>query len=325
MEDKKTHSELSVSIIIPAYNYENFIVRAIESALGQDHPEIEVIVVDDGSTDSTGMLAARFEPKVRLVSQRNQGLAGARNEGIARSKGAFIIFLDADDWMESFAVSQMVKKFAELPAEYGVVACEKNVIDRTGKVIVAGVADKKGEDVEVVWEDLVLSRPHKRFLPFALIKREVFERSGLFDVSYGRLGSEDREFFIRVSRSYRICRMNARLLNYTIHGLNMSADPNRQLPGMLKCLRAVKDSDVRPWRNILFWSKVHAFFHYQASGMYRDLPDHTKALKHIVASILRYPFPLSRKTYSLPHGTRLRRLWVCGRDCLLGLSNAGSV
>src|SRR5690242_10687505 len=92
-----------VSVIIPAYNYARFLPQAIESALQQDYPEFEVLVVDDGSTDNTAEIAAvysRADKRVRYLHQKNAGLPAARNTGIQHARFDFIGFLDADDaWL----------------------------------------------------------------------------------------------------------------------------------------------------------------------------------------------------------------------------------
>src|SRR3712207_1908731 len=85
-----------VSVVIPCYNQAHFLGEAIESVLAQSYPNVEIIVVDDGSTDATSEVARSY-PKVRLVRQENQGLSGARNAGLARSEGEYVVFLDADD------------------------------------------------------------------------------------------------------------------------------------------------------------------------------------------------------------------------------------
>ena len=97
-----------VSIIIPNFNQARFVVSAIESALGQTYPFFEIIVVDDGSTDNSREVVARFGNKVRYMWQKNQGLAGARNTGIKAAKGEFIGLLDADDeWERNFLDSML--------------------------------------------------------------------------------------------------------------------------------------------------------------------------------------------------------------------------
>jgi len=86
-----------VSIIIPSYNYGHFICRAIDSAINQTYPNIEIVVVDDGSTDDTLSRISDYGDKIQIVSQANQGASAARNRGIQEASGEFIAFLDADD------------------------------------------------------------------------------------------------------------------------------------------------------------------------------------------------------------------------------------
>src|ERR687889_2943029 len=85
-----------VSVVIPCYNQAHFLGEAIESVLAQSYPNFEIIVVDDGSMDDTSEVAGSY-PKVRLVRQENQGPSGARNAGLARSEGEYVVCLDADD------------------------------------------------------------------------------------------------------------------------------------------------------------------------------------------------------------------------------------
>ena len=87
-----------VSVIMPAFNGEAFIAEAIDSALAQDYPHLEVIVIDDGSTDGTCDIVRSYGDRVRLLEQKNQGAAAARNLGIEQARGHYIAFLDADDY-----------------------------------------------------------------------------------------------------------------------------------------------------------------------------------------------------------------------------------
>ena len=101
-----------VSIIIPAYNVEKYIFRAIESCIEQTYKDIEIIIVDDGSIDNTfGIISeyAERDYRIRIYRQQNKGVSVARNRGIKESRGDFLIFLDADDWMETDTVETLMQ------------------------------------------------------------------------------------------------------------------------------------------------------------------------------------------------------------------------
>jgi glycosyltransferase involved in cell wall biosynthesis len=102
----QTHS--TVSVIIPVYNAERYLRAAIESVLTQTVLPLEIIVVDDGSTDASGTVARRFVPNVRVVTQPNEGPAAARNCGVSLARGDYLAFLDADDlWLPGKLTQQL--------------------------------------------------------------------------------------------------------------------------------------------------------------------------------------------------------------------------
>ena len=86
-----------VSVVIPNYNYGQYLRQAIDSVLAQTYPAIEIIVVDDGSQDKSEAIVRSYGERVRLIAQRNQGVSVARNRGVQESAGEFVAFLDADD------------------------------------------------------------------------------------------------------------------------------------------------------------------------------------------------------------------------------------
>jgi len=101
-------NEPLVSVIIPVYNCERYLAEAIKSVLAQTYHPIEIIVVDDGSTDGSGNVAKRFAPSLRYCFQPNSGTGAARNRGIDLAQGSFFGFLDADDvWMKDKLTLQM--------------------------------------------------------------------------------------------------------------------------------------------------------------------------------------------------------------------------
>lgn len=98
--------QLLVSIIIPCYNYADYLPEAIQSARTQTYKNIEIIVINDGSTDNTDEVARKYADNIRYVSRENKGIVATRNEGVSLSRGQYIIQLDADDWLDKNYVQE---------------------------------------------------------------------------------------------------------------------------------------------------------------------------------------------------------------------------
>lgn len=109
-----------VSVIIPAYNYGQFVLSAIDSVKRQDYPHIEIIVVDDGSTDNTPQLLSSLT-SIIYVRQQNQGLSAARNHGIRLASGKYLQFLDADDLLGSTSIRKRVEFLEQNPDKSAVI------------------------------------------------------------------------------------------------------------------------------------------------------------------------------------------------------------
>src|SRR5438067_6268305 len=120
----------AVSVVIPAFNYARYLPLAIDSALNQTHANLEVIVVDDGSTDDTREVVGAYrDERVRYVHQENAGLSAARNTGIRNARFAFVGFLDADDeWLPDMLAAAM-ERFANLPERFAIIACGSFRVD----------------------------------------------------------------------------------------------------------------------------------------------------------------------------------------------------
>jgi len=91
------NEEITISVIIPAYNAENFLARTIDSVLAQTYKPLEIIIIDDGSKDNTAAVAKKYRDNILYVFKENGGESSARNAGIKYSKGSWIAFLDHDD------------------------------------------------------------------------------------------------------------------------------------------------------------------------------------------------------------------------------------
>jgi glycosyltransferase involved in cell wall biosynthesis len=113
----------TVTIITPCYNGARFIERTIQSALAQSRPPLEIIVVDDGSTDESAALAEAFGPPVRVVRQANQGESVARNRALAEARGSHVLFLDADDLLQPEALEHLTKALEGQPGAVALMGC----------------------------------------------------------------------------------------------------------------------------------------------------------------------------------------------------------
>ena len=110
---------MTISVVIPAYNCERYIERCLGSVLSQRGAELDVIVINDGSSDGTGSVLGQYEDRVRILTTENRGSAAARNSGIEMARGDYVMFIDADDWLADGAIERL-----------------RGVIDETGADIV---------------------------------------------------------------------------------------------------------------------------------------------------------------------------------------------
>lgn len=156
-----------VSVVIPVYNGARYLADAIRSVLAQDHRPIQVVVVDDGSTDDSADVAAAFAPDVECHRQPNQGAAAARNLGVTLAHGALLTFLDADDvWMPG-KLRRQVDAMASHPHLDLVLGHVRQVI----------VGATKGGAVQ--------APAQPGYVPGALLmRREAFDRVGPFDTRW---------------------------------------------------------------------------------------------------------------------------------------------
>lgn len=124
---------VKVSIIVPIYNVEAYLERCLDSIAKQSYPNIEVIMVDDGSTDTSAEIARRYEQRYthfRLIQQENRGLGGARNTGICKATGDYIAMPDSDDWVHADYIYRLVETAIKYDAD--VVECNGVMVWENG-------------------------------------------------------------------------------------------------------------------------------------------------------------------------------------------------
>lgn len=180
-----------VTIVIPCFNCELYLAEALSSAVGQTYDNIEIVLVDDGSTDRSLEIARNF-PQVRIVSQPNGGSSAARNTGLGVSEGEFVLFLDADDRLAPDAVRSHLDGFSQRP-DVSMVYGGLRIIDRFGNVL-----EQFPRDAECMrWRELlfVLSPVPTQ----SMFRRDRLVAAGRFDPKVGLL--QDFELLLRLARS----------------------------------------------------------------------------------------------------------------------------
>jgi glycosyltransferase involved in cell wall biosynthesis len=186
-----------VSIVIPAYNAMNYLPDTVESVFQQTFDNYEVIIVNDGSQDNIESWFAQLNhPKVRLITQENQGLSGARNTGILNAQGEYVALLDADDLWAPTKLEKQVELLNQSP-EVGLIYTWMALIDEnglpTGRMFSA-------EDEGNVWEKLLeFNVVGCGSVP--LIRRSCFDKVGLFDRNL-RSYVEDWDLWLRMAPHY---------------------------------------------------------------------------------------------------------------------------
>jgi len=184
-----------VSIVIPTYNRARYVREAVESALSQTFRDLEVIVVDDGSTDGTRGALGSLIDRVRYFRQENRGLAAARNTGIARARGRYVAFLDSDDRLEPRMVDEVLRTFREHPDAGAVFVAEREVDEDgrpTGRLHTKRTPGVRFSTAGMLSRDTGVGcgRP-------PVVRREWLEQLGGFDESFP--SAVDCEMWIRYS------------------------------------------------------------------------------------------------------------------------------
>lgn len=218
---RETRDLTPVSVVVPCYNQAGFLGEAIQSAIAQSHAPLEVIVVDDGSTDDTARVAARF-PDVHYLRQPNAGAPSARNAGLRQATGDLIVFLDADDRLLPDAISRGVAALAAHP-DWACVTGHVRIIDRSGATVDRPPQDHAGGD-----QFIALLRANYIWTPGAVLyRRAALADAGPFDPAAG--ASADYELNLRLARRFAIGCHHHVVLEYRRHDANMSGDLARML------------------------------------------------------------------------------------------------
>ena len=219
---------VTVTVVIPCFNQARYLRSAIESALGQSPPPLECIVVDDGSTDETAVLAKSLG--VIVLTQPNRGVSEARNAGLAAARGDLVVFLDADDELLPDALAHGTTALAAADGLSAVVGrCQ--VMDAQGRPLRAGQQAIDPSNLYREW----LSRNFVWTPGAAMFRRAALVRTGGFPA--GRGPAADYAVYLRLARKNEVASHPREVVRYRQHDASMSRDPALMLRQTLRVLR----------------------------------------------------------------------------------------
>jgi glycosyltransferase involved in cell wall biosynthesis len=278
-----------VSLIIAAFNHARFLDAAIDSALAQTLGAVDVIVVDDGSTDDTPAVLARYAGRIRVLRQPNRGLAAARNAGLAAARGTYVAFLDADDVMAPTKLAAQLEVLERSPT-IGWTYCDV-LIETVATRATVTASERFGYGARALDGWLFPELIHGNFIPAIapMIRRTALDAAGGFDERLTAL--EDWDMWLRLSLIAEARYTPAVLVTYRIRSGGMSEDRasmdrnrfcvldkiNRTRPVALESLGNVGRRIIADTHN---WLGKEAY----ASG------DWSEARRRFAASVLTVPW-----------------------------------
>ena len=264
-----------VSAIIPNYNYAQYVGEAIDSVLDQTYPNIEVVVVDDGSSDGSREILEGYGDRIKVILQENQGVSAARNNGVKASEGRYLAFLDADDaWLPTKIQKQVdALNNSQNPGLVHVGVAE---IDADGKVIrerLDGLEGDVQKELLLIERSVILGGGSG-----SMITRQVFNEVSGFDE--GLSTSADWDMFVRICGLHEAVFVPEVLLKYRIHLSNMHGNLAAMEHDMLRGLEKAFSSNASAPRSRCYGNlhKVLAASNFYAGNM-------TASMRHAIKSI----------------------------------------
>lgn len=328
MNESNLCNEFKVSVIIPTYNHGRFVGEALDSAISQTYKNLEIIVVDDGSTDGTKNIIEEYLlkdgakvllkeenicgqflgedsvlytsswklvdsfSKIIYIYKKNKGLSATRNFGIRICSGGVIAILDADDvWMPN-KIELQLKLFNDV--NVGIVTCGCFFMDEGGAIIGKSVRKNYGNHKKLL--DKLVFKNIVSGGSSAIIRKECFNRVGLFDENFKSV--EDWDMWFRIALFYEVRFVEKPLVKIRVISNSMSSAVNagKMLNFELKFLNKVfLDEKLR--RRRLLKSKAYSYRYYSVAIACKEGGRHNDSLKYFLRSIRICPLNFLNKEY----------------------------
>jgi glycosyltransferase involved in cell wall biosynthesis len=229
-----------ISVIMPAFNAEKYILTALESVLKQTYKKLEIILVNDGSTDGTEGLVQKLQntdSRIKLLTIKNRGRAGARNYGVAQSTGAWLAFLDADDFWYPNKLELQYEKF-QADNAVGLIYSERTWVDEFGVPLVS-----QPEKYNLPEGKIFLNLVKGNYLctSTVIIRKDIFTQAGTFDEGPGFKNCQDYDLWIRASVITTAAAIKEPLCCYRLHDENAHKNIKSRYLGMRSCMQRLRE------------------------------------------------------------------------------------
>ncbi|HBG61917.1 MAG: hypothetical protein A2Y03_09700 [Omnitrophica WOR_2 bacterium GWF2_38_59] len=273
-----------ISIILPTYNGEKYVEEALNSIFNQSFSDYEIIVIDNGSKDSTLEILSKYTKKITILKESQPGVSFARNKGIKASKGKYIAFIDQDDiWHRDKLLEQ--KQLLASDLGVGMVGSGYDVINSYGKII--DIIKKKNQNKENFIQELFV---RNLIGPPAcmMIKKECFDSVGCFDTELN--GVEDKDLWIRILEKYDIKYFENSLIKYRVHDDNAHKNvifmKKSQKKFLMKHLKKIN------FKNI---NKAFGYVYLDGAREYFAASCKLQAFVELIKAIFVCPWPIYSK------------------------------
>lgn len=249
-----TMETYKISVIVPVYNAEDFLERCVDSLLNQTYQNLEIILVDDGSGDDSGNICNRYadeDERVKVIHKENGGLISAWKRGVQESTGAYLCFIDSDDWVDLIMIEELAKKLT---------GSEKEIISSDY------VIEHENGNKQYVWQALAPGEYGKAELRHKIVPQ--------------LLGNEKR--FVCMSRCMKLISGNLikNNMKYSNPIINMAEDTTIMLPSLLDCERLVI-MDHKAWYHYAYVTS--SIVHKYDRGMFANM----QLLREIILQVIK--------------------------------------
>jgi glycosyltransferase involved in cell wall biosynthesis len=284
-----------VSIIIPMYNSAHTISDTIHSVMAQTYDNYEIILVDDGSTDTTKEVIRHYDDAVTYVYQVNGGPSSARNTGIKRAKGDLIAFLDADDVWVPHKLSKQVEMFADNP-QLGLCASACN--NCNSDLEIEELHDICPTSSQRIWKEMLVQNLFAT--PTVVVRRECFDKAGLFNESFGF--AEDWDMWLRIVSCHTAAYSNEPLClcRRLDNGLTKTVSP-KKMQDWETIIKLHKSRFNGLYAKTIGYYKAMSWYYFNCAYYYQSNARQKCANTYLLKSLLIWPFNMPRRYKGLIH------------------------